>query len=216
MKIVTIIPAYNEEKRIGEVLESINSCDLVDEIIVVNDGSKDKTTEIASKGGAEVLELDSNIGKGGAMQRGIEKSLEADIVVFVDADLIGFKIEHMNKMIKPLIDDPDLLMTVGKFVRGRTTTDLSQYLVPQISGQRAVRKVFLEKLPDLTSTKFGVEVAINDFAKKKNIKTKEIMLENVSHFMKEEKLGYGRGFFARLKMYKEILRYMVRRKRHKL
>jgi cellulose synthase/poly-beta-1,6-N-acetylglucosamine synthase-like glycosyltransferase len=214
MKIVTIIPAYNEEKRIGLVIDSVNDCSLVNEVFVVDDGSTDKTTEIATQKGATVIELDENVGKGGAMQKGIEKALDTDLIAFIDADLIGFKPNHLEDMINPFLNDPELQMTVGKFTGGRTATDLSQYLVPQISGQRVVTRQFLEGFPDLTKTRFGVEVAINNYARKTKAKVKEILLENVSHVMKEEKLGLRKGFIARIKMYNEMVVYLMRKKKH--
>lgn len=207
MKVTTIIPAYNEEERIGKVLDSIKDCSYINNVFVVDDGSTDKTTDIASRKGASVIKLEKNIGKGGAMQKGIEKALDADLIAFIDADLTGLKPAHLNQMIEPFFNDSNLSMTVGKFKSGRPSTDLAQYIAPQISGQRVVTRDFLEGLPNLSSMRFGVEVAINGYAKKKKLKIREISLENVSHVMKEEKLGWKKGIIARIKMYNEIFKY---------
>ena len=85
MKVV-VIPAYNEEKKIGEVVREAKK--FVDLVIVVDDGSGDKTAEIASKEGAKVYKLSRNMGKGYAMRFGAKKALEkgADIVIFMDGD----------------------------------------------------------------------------------------------------------------------------------
>jgi len=82
-RISVIIPAYNEEKRIGKVLQRIP--EFVDEVIVVDDGSNDRTSEVARKFGVEVIRLERNEGKGKAMSEGI-KAANGDIIVFMDAD----------------------------------------------------------------------------------------------------------------------------------
>lgn len=57
-KVVCLIPAYNEEKRIGAVLSVVKKCELVDEIFVIDDGSVDKTAEVAAKNCVSVLRLE--------------------------------------------------------------------------------------------------------------------------------------------------------------
>ncbi|HHI00582.1 MAG TPA: glycosyltransferase family 2 protein, partial [Thermococcus litoralis] len=82
-RISVIIPAYNEAKRIGKVLSKIP--EFVDEVIVVDDGSEDSTSEVAKNHGAEVIRIEENQGKGAAMREGIKK-VSGDIVIFMDAD----------------------------------------------------------------------------------------------------------------------------------
>lgn len=86
MKVFVVIPAYNEEKVIAEVISRVKSC--VSNVVVVDDGSKDKTAEAASFAGAEVLIHPLNRGQGAAIQTGIDYSLfmGADIVATFDAD----------------------------------------------------------------------------------------------------------------------------------
>jgi glycosyltransferase involved in cell wall biosynthesis len=81
MKISIIIPAYNEEKRIADVLRAYKS---MGEIIVVADG-KDKTAEIAKANGARVLEFKHRLGKGGGVIEGM-KVAKGDYIGFVDSD----------------------------------------------------------------------------------------------------------------------------------
>lgn len=80
-----IIPAYNEEKRIGEVLDIILKKLPNYEIIVVDDGSKDKTKEIALSKGVKVISYTPNKGKGYAVKKGFLHS-KGEFVGFVDAD----------------------------------------------------------------------------------------------------------------------------------
>lgn len=104
MKSIIIIPAYNEEKSIKNVIESIYSkYDDID-VIVVNDGSKDNTSIEAKKTKAIVIDLPCNLGIGGAMQTGYLYALRNnyDIAIQVDADGQHdvFYIEEMRKIIE--------------------------------------------------------------------------------------------------------------------
>lgn len=206
-KVVAIIPAYNEEERIAIVLEAIEETGLIDEIVVVNDGSTDRTAEVV-KQFPEVILINKkeNKGKGSALMIGMENT-DGDILVFIDADLIGFTSEHVESLVRPLLHDRDLVMTVGKFAGGRLRTDLSQSLVPFISGQRALRRSFLNGI-DFSDTGFGVEIALTRHAKEKNAKVEEVIMNDVSHVMKEEKLGLAKGAWARFGMYSDMVKHL--------
>lgn len=205
-RVAIIIPALNEENQIGKVLEAATATTLVDEVLVVDDGSKDKTAAVASGRGARVIRSEENGGKGAAMQKGAADT-DAEILVFIDADLVGLTVKHIEDMVRPLLDDEELEMTVGRFHGGRLRTDLAQLIVPFISGQRAMRRSFLLSLPDLAATRFGVEVVITRCAKENGTNVKEVMLPDLTQVMKEEKLGFVKGFWARLVMYADMVRH---------
>ncbi|MBI4713972.1 glycosyltransferase family 2 protein [Candidatus Uhrbacteria bacterium] len=86
MRTIAIIPAYNEEKTIAEVL--LNTRPFVDEIVVVNDGSSDRTAEIAKSQGAIVVSHVINRGLGASIGTGFEMSrrLGADVIITLDSD----------------------------------------------------------------------------------------------------------------------------------
>jgi cellulose synthase/poly-beta-1,6-N-acetylglucosamine synthase-like glycosyltransferase len=86
-KVSVIIPAYNEEVHISSCLEAIQKQDFRGnmEVIVVNDGSTDRTAEIASKYPINLIDLKTNVGKANALNVGIEHS-KGDILVFSDSD----------------------------------------------------------------------------------------------------------------------------------
>ncbi len=87
-KILVIIPAYNEEGSVGKVVEGVHALLPEAEVLVVNDGSTDRTSEKARASQATVLELPFNLGIGGAMQAGYQYACQRgyDIAVQVDAD----------------------------------------------------------------------------------------------------------------------------------
>ena len=66
-----IIPAYNEEDRLGATLKALKKIDLVKDILVIDDGSVDRTGEIAKKEGVKLITLNKNRGKGYALKEGI-------------------------------------------------------------------------------------------------------------------------------------------------
>ncbi|ERM92325.1 MULTISPECIES: glycosyltransferase family 2 protein [Caldanaerobacter] len=205
--ISVIVPAYNEGKNIGRVLSVLEKIDVIDEIIVVNDGSTDNTEEEAKKYKVKVINLEKNQGKGRALKEGVLNA-KGDIIVMLDADLIGFTEKHFYSLVMPVVKD-EADMTVGIFSGGRKSTDLAQKIAPFLSGQRAIKKKFLEDIKEMEISKFGVEVALNRYAKKNNLRVVTVPLENMTHVMKEEKLGFVKGFAARMKMYFEILRMWV-------
>jgi glycosyltransferase involved in cell wall biosynthesis len=87
-RILVIIPAYNEEKTIAAVLESLRQVAPEFDRVVVNDGSKDATGEIVESLGEKQLRLPCNLGYGRALQTGLKYSILRgyDVVVSIDAD----------------------------------------------------------------------------------------------------------------------------------
>ena len=206
MDVAAIVPAYNEEKTIGAVLGVLTKCRLINEVIVVSDGSTDDTVKIALQfDGVQVVELPENRGKGGAMKAGLEQTA-AEIVLFLDADLIGLTEDHVNALLQPVLEN-QALMSLGVFEKGRIATDLAQKVAPYLSGQRALQRDVLSDLSDLDLTRFGVEVALHRYMEENKIPVALVNLPDLSHLMKEEKLGLWKGLAARGKMYWEIIKY---------
>jgi glycosyltransferase involved in cell wall biosynthesis len=208
MRIITVIPAYNEEKTLGGVLSVLVSIPEIDEVIVVNDGSDDRTSQVAEQFDVTLVNLEENRGKGGAIRAGLDRS-GADIVLFLDADLIGLTHAHVKQLLAPVISE-QAAMSVGLFENGRVATDLAQWVAPYLSGQRAVRRELLEMVDGMAISRFGVEMAITQLAESKNLPVVEVNLRDLTHVTKEEKLGVVKGFAARMKMYWEIVRCLAK------
>lgn len=211
MRVSAVIPAYNEEKTIGAVLSVVIKCPEIDEVIVVNDGSEDGTSEVVRQYPVQLIELKENRGKGGAMKEGVNRAT-GEVLLFLDADLIGLTVEHLRDLLEPVAAG-DVEMAIGIFANGRIFTDLAQVIAPYLSGQRVITRSLLECLDNMELTRFGIEVALTRYARANQIPCAEVVLEEMSHVMKEEKLGVVRGFAYRLKMYWEILKVIPHRYR---
>ncbi len=209
MKVAAIIPAYNEEKTISDVLETLVGNKNIEQIIVVSDGSEDETVEAASLfKQVLVIDLLENRGKGGAVKAGLERT-DAEIILVLDADLIGLTQAHVNSLLEPVLNG-EALMSVGIFEKGRVATDFAQKMAPFLSGQRAMHRDLLENISDLDLSRFGIEVALHTYVEENELTTEIVQLPDLSHVMKEEKLGLWKGMSARAKMYWEIVRYVAR------
>ena len=88
LKRVAVVPAYNEDGSIGAVIDEIRAVDPEMEIVVVDDGSRDRTADVAAAKGARVLRLPFNVGIGGAVQTGYRYAHEHgfDLALRVDGD----------------------------------------------------------------------------------------------------------------------------------
>jgi len=207
MKISAIVPAYNEEERIAKVIQPLKATELIDEIIIIDDGSKDKTSEIVKSYNVRLIQLEGNRGKAEALKRGIAEC-NSEVLLLLDADLIGLTPEHIKDLLTPVLQET-ADMTIGIFAEGRLITDLAQKISPNLSGQRALKASLAKQLVDLDTKGFGIELALTDLAKRENLKIKRVIMKNATHVMKEEKLGLVKGTLWRFKMYKDIVKYWL-------
>lgn len=209
MRIATIIPAFNEQASIRRIIHLLQRCDFISEIIVVNDASTDHTAEIvAEEYGVILVNLSENLGKGGALKAGLDAT-RADVLVLLDADLIGLRVEHVEALLAPVLQGK-ADATVGVFKEGRGVTDLAQLVAPQLSGQRAIKRELIETA-DIANTRYGVEVAINRHLEDMKARVEEVELFQLTHQTKEEKLGFVKGMGARFRMYYEVAKILVGR-----
>ncbi len=197
-----IVPAYNEEATVARVVRVALAAQL-GSVLVVDDGSTDETAAAAQEAGAGVVRLGVNRGKGGAMQAGA-LAADADVLVLLDADLVGLTPKHVHDLAGPVLAGR-VDMTRGIFTGGRWSTSVAQRVTPQLSGQRALRRGALLEVPGLGSSRYGVEVAITRHAIRRQWRFVDVPLPGVSQVMKEEKRGFLRGLAVRARMYGNIL-----------
>lgn len=208
LTVAAVIPAFNEENRIAAVLKALQDTPDVTEIIVVSDGSTDGTYDTAKEfEGVQAIQLSRNQGKGGAMRTGALKAT-ADVLLFFDADLVGLTPDHVRALISPVCCG-SVTMAMGIFKGGRWATDIAQYFSPGITGQRAVKRdVFLE-IPGLEHVGYGIELAITYYVRHHGMASCNVVLQGVTHPMKEEKLGWVKGTASRAIMYWQMARFRV-------
>lgn len=228
LKAAAIVPAYNEAGRVGDVLRAIAASELVSEIVVVTDGCSDSTAEEARGVAARaqelfgrdlpfrVYELKQNIGKGGAMTYGAHRT-DAAVLLFLDADLIGLKPVQVDALLQPMLEesaDRRADMTLGLFGTPRGGLfgwwlGFCHRNVAAITGQRAIRRDVFLAIPDLTRSRFGVEIAITRYVHAWKLHVEGIPLHDVTHPIKEEKIGVLKGLRHRINMYGEIVFYVI-------
>jgi glycosyltransferase involved in cell wall biosynthesis len=213
-----VVPAYNEAGRIHRVLDVLAKTPEVDTMLVVDDGSADDTFSVASAHPSAqgkqpklmVLRQQPNRGKGAAMRLGAEEARDAEILLFLDADLVGLTSQHVADLLAPVLNG-SVVMALGVFRGGRGATTLAQQIAPNISGQRAIRRDVFLSVPCIESTGYGVELAVTGHVLGARLPMVQVILRDVTHPMKEEKLGPIRGFASRLRMYWQMLPYLIRR-----
>ena len=176
--VAVVIPARNEAATIGAVLDDVlRYSDLVNELIVVNDHSNDDTATVASLHGARVVALQGPSGKGEAMAAGFTAS-HAQIVVFLDADVLNSSMEFVPRLIQPLLERPHVQLVKGFYERplldmptgGGRVNELAarpilSLLFPglgeirqPLAGETAVRREALESI--VLASGYQVEIAL--------------------------------------------------------
>lgn len=202
MDTTVLIPAYNEETHIAAVIKVALEAGLP--ILVVDDGSTDRTAERAEQAGARVLRLPENQGKSRALAYGLAQ-IQTPYLLLLDADLVGLKAHHLLEMLEP-VRAGKLDMAIGIFKSGGLMTDFGNRATPFLSGQRACRTDWLKGVPNLTHERWP-EPAITDHLRRSKAGWAYIELRGAGQVMKEQKRGFWRGLGLRLKMYASILRY---------
>ena len=186
-----VIPAYNEEATVAKVVSVARKLSYVTEVIVVDDGSTDRTVEEAESAGATVISHIMNEGKGSAIKTGFKNS-HGDIVAFIDADVSNFTSEKIDKIIRPILEDKTDI-TKTKFAResGRVTEltakPLLGFFFPELSYEQPLSGQFAGKRSALNKIRFekdyGVDVGIVLDADVHGIKILEVDIGDISHDM---------------------------------
>ncbi|MFI6763133.1 glucosyl-3-phosphoglycerate synthase [Micromonospora sp. NPDC050417] len=192
-RVTVVIPAFNEEATVGAIVATIREylvdrVALVDEVIVVDSRSRDRTAAVASAAGARVVSQDEVTrglprleGKGDALWAGLAAAT-GDVIAFVDADLREFRPHFVTGLIGPLLADPSISFVKGFYHRplveagtvepdggGRVTELMARPLlnlfwpelagfVQPLAGEYAGRRDVLERVPFVSG--YGVETAL--------------------------------------------------------
>ncbi len=188
-KISAIICAYNEAGTIKDVVTAVSDY-IFDEVIVVNDGSTDKTNSILKEINDlyyfKYIVLPENKGKGFAMATGIENT-SSEIIVFIDADLSNLNDEHFYQLINPLQKNK------ADMVLGQASETLINYYVnpfKSLTGERALlRNDILNIVDKMKQSRFGVETLINLYYQSEGKTVKHVILQGLKHHTKFTKVS---------------------------
>lgn len=206
-KVSVIIPAYNEEERVLNVVKPALKSQYVGEVIVVDDGSKDRTYEVlkefkeSNKKLTEKLIIikQKNKGKAGAMKTGVDKS-HFDYVLFLDADLVGLRTKDIDKLILPVVlGYVDLTLSLRK-----NSLEIFKMLKCDfVSGERCMHKSLLNDLWNKVKSGFGIEVVMNQKIIKEHLKYASIEI-SAKNTVKTKKRGFINGIKGEWEMLQEI------------
>ncbi len=212
MRVAFLIPAYNEESSIGEVLERIAALDLDSQVIVVDDGSSDATAEIAEHAGATVIRQ-PNRGKGSAIRAAI-RLLDADIAVIQDADM-EYDPAEVPGLIEPIVRGvADVVygsrlsggrpqraylfwhMAGNRFLSLLTGLLFNTTLSDMETGYKAFRSEVLQSL-DLRQDSFAIEPEITGLICKRKLRIYEVPISYYGRTYAEgKKITWRDGFRA--------------------
>jgi glycosyltransferase involved in cell wall biosynthesis len=215
-----IVPARDEEGRIGATVKAIGSVPGVTQVIVVDDGSTDQTAREAESAGADVLQLPVNRGKGGAMNAGARAS-GGDVLLFLDADL-GESALLAGDLLAP-ITSGQADMTIARFpvsagrgggfglavglARAGIERFTGRVMQSPLSGQRAMRREVWEKVGGAAGG-FGAEVALTIDALRAGYRVLEVPV-NMTHRVTGRD---WQGFRHRARQFIDIARALLERR----
>ena len=210
-----IVCAYNEEKYLAGVLDGLLDTPFIQEIIVVDDGSKDRTADILYRYGqierVRPIFLSLNRGKGYALAEGAATA-RGDILLFVDADLLNWDASLATRVLAPILAG-QANMVIGYPLRAKDGWDAADILHIQrwLSGERAVwRTDLLPILPKLRPSRFGVETLINMHYRTRHQPIRFVKLDGLLHVIKFEKSSRSEAWDEYIKEVRQILRTYAR------
>jgi len=202
-KIVAIVPAYNEQERIEDVISVLVSYGRFSDIIVVDDGSTDDTAKIVAQYPVTFLQNKMNSGKGYSMNKGVQHT-DAEYIFFMDADVSGMTHDILSQIISPVVDG-QTEMFIG--MRNRKIYYLRYLLwfVPLLGGERALTRTLWEEVPAFYKNRFRIEAGLNFYAQHYGKGFEFGVFEGLTQVIKEKKYGFWKGFLGRIKMSYEVM-----------
>ena len=147
-KVAVLLPAYNEEVSIASMV--LLSLQYADEVIVIDDGSSDRTSEVSRLAGATVLSHNTNKGKGAALKTGFKYAQDYDIIVTIDADG-QHNPSEIPDVIKPIMEDRADIVNGSRYIAGKDTTTPTYRRVGQTVLDNATYLASGVKLTDTQS-----------------------------------------------------------------
>ena len=207
-RVAAVVPAFNEEETLADVLAVLRETPLVDEIVVVSDGSTDGTVAIGRAMGVRTIQLHENHGKGLALATGVAHT-SAPVLVFVDGDIMNLSGYLLYQLIEPVVGG-GAAMNVGIRHRSSLIDFFHARWGPLLSGIRCLERGVFESLPDEYVEGFAVETALNYACNRQGLAVETTVLHELKHRVKEKKRGLLAGSRARVDMFVTVFSAWVR------
>jgi len=199
-----VICAYNEAGRIAGVLKVVAGHPLVKEVIIVDDGSTDNTSEVArSFPGVKVITQQKNTGKSRALVNGVG-SAAGDAILLLDADLQNLTQENITALIESVISGR---ADVSISLRGNSLALYRAIGIDFVSGERVFpRTLISDYAKEITElSRFGVESFMNERIIEQRLRIAIVRLDNVINTRKAQKSGFFRGTLEEIRMVIDIM-----------
>ena len=204
MTLTCLIPAYNEEARIAAVLQAVIGHPLIDQVLVIDDGSRDQTAQVVRGTSAQLIVMSPNGGKTAALVRGLAEAT-GEFVLLVDADLVGLSADDMTALIAPVLSGR---ADVSISLRQNAPFIWRWLGLDYISGERVLRKSVLDgqdaALKNLP--KFGFEVFLNGLLIQQTSRIAVVRWPGVVSPLKSRKYGIWAGIVADFRMMGDLFR----------
>lgn len=206
-KVSCVIPAYNEAKNIAKVLEIVCSSDLLDEVIVVDDGSTDSTADVVKEfqyfhNNLKLIENERNLGKTDAVIRGIINA-NNKIIFLCDADLMNLTHQNIQSLILPVLNgDYDLTISNRAGDMGTITgyTNWSRFFC----GERVFFKEDFLKMDLPKESGYLLEIKMNFYYLINHKRVLTVYMPNLFTVFQFNKTSYFKGLKNYINMYASI------------
>jgi glycosyltransferase involved in cell wall biosynthesis len=205
-----IIPARDEEPTVAGVVRAARGAAGVGRVIVVDDGSSDRTAEEAARAGATVIRArpaGEPGSKAQALARGVEAS-DAPVLVFFDADIVDVQPVHFEALAAPVLagsgTDGEVGLSCGIVDYGALRNPFFLRL-PPITGLRALPREVFDAVPESKRNGFQIEIMINEVVVRRGLPSAIRVLAGLQHRSKIEKRGWRQGLPSHLAMTRELL-----------
>ncbi|MFZ2804439.1 MAG: glycosyltransferase family 2 protein [Patescibacteria group bacterium] len=207
LTVSAIVAAYNEEPTIGPIVKTLVDSKLFRDVIVISDGSTDRTADIARENGASLVhQFPWKHGKGAAMMHGVAHT-DAPVLFFLDADLKGLTVEHLKKVLEPVMEGK-LAMCVAIRDRGPLAMKIAAHL-PLIGGERAMQRKVFEDIPDKYLQGFMVEGALNYYCRSHHLPYGTVELPGLHIRRKMQKVGFWKGLIEYIHMAYQVWKAII-------
>jgi len=226
-KVSCVVPAYNEERTIANLLRFLTASFLIDEVIVVDDGSSDNTVSIVRKNFPQVklVSHSDNRGKADALITGAKRAINP-VLFFCGADLRGLNKKHLQRLIMPVING-EVRMVVGvqeymnvlrekKWYRAIAGSFSMSNFIKKLGGEKVLFKKDFLAVAGIQGSNYGVEQRLVDYFERNNLPFKYFLMKGVGHIHKFQKWGLKEGLPREVRAIIGFCTYSLKRRLEEL